>query len=384
MTGRPQDPLRELEEMCRQKGLSAAVDTDSRDFWLFVCASGHLASMAGLGQRDVLAEMLKNGPFRPAPKLYRKAPAWKLAQRMLEDFPEERVRAFFGDFVLYCTPGLRGALSRPDLGYEEFCALLREKAEYQEFPLYCLARAFLPRADGLPEPDGKFASFLEKARARYRIVHLEHRLRKAGVSPGRERTAKLVAPYQAEILRLQEKLARAGEKVEETRTLADVSLAEKEEARRENERLKGEMAALHEAYGRRIAALEAEVARLRRQNAALLAARGSSPFAGARICVVGDPNRADVYREALERLGAEAEFLDGFEGKGRAAEAAAAADGIIVVTAYCCHAVSEAVEAQAAKSGVPLVWVNTAGMASFARGVEELKRRLAPDMIEAR
>jgi hypothetical protein len=34
------------------------------------------------------------------------------------------------------------------------------------------------------------------------------------------------------------------------------------------------------------------------------------------------------------------------------------------------------VEAQAAKSGVPVVWVNAAGMASFARGVEELKRRL--------
>lgn len=371
------DPLRELERICRGKGISTAVDVDSRDFWLFMCVFGHLAAMDHFGQREMLAEMLKNGPFRPAPKLYRKAPAWKLSQRMLEDFPDERVRDFFNDFVMRCTPGLPEILSRPDLSYEDFCSALREKAEYHDFYLYIVARAFRERTDDLPELAAEFSSHVEDIRRRYRAACLGYRLRKAGFSPDQERIAKLAAPYQEEIVRLQAKLARAGEKVGETSTLADMSLAEKEEAEREIGRLKAEIASLHESYGRQIAALEAEAARLRRQNAALLTSKKSLPLAGMKICVVGDPNRAHIYRGLIEFRGAEMDFLDGFEDKTRAAEAAIAADGLIVVTAYCCHVVSEAAESGAARVGIPVVWVNTAGSVSFARGVEEMERRFS-------
>ncbi|MGB9886274.1 MAG: DUF2325 domain-containing protein [Moorellales bacterium] len=372
-----QNHLRELERACRQSGISTEVDADSPDFWLFACVSACLAALAWRKRQDVLVEMLRRGPFRPSAKLLdRKTPLWKVCQRMLEDFPGERAKGFFRHFIAAGIAGLREALEQED--YAGFAAALRARGGYPEFQIYFLARAYGEKLKGVPEPAPEDAAVIARLRQQYFRVCLEYRLRKSGKAPPRLRPGSEEA-YLAEIRRLQEKLARAGERVSEASALVELAESERRELVLENERLRQEIAGLHEEYGRRIAFLEAELARLRRQNVALGEGQKARSLEGARVCVVGDPHRAPAYREILERWGAEMDFVDGYEDKGRAGEAAAAADGVIVVTAYCCHAIYETVKAEARRRRRPLALANSAGEASFSGAVENLAEQIGKE-----
>lgn len=92
---------------------------------------------------------------------------------------------------------------------------------------------------------------------------------------------------------------------------------------------------------------------------------------GRRVVVIGDDNRAPVYRAIIESDGGEFFFLPGFDQDGRSEALINKGDGILLITAYCGHTKWNALKACGDMRNVFLV--NTAGVKSFKDKVDEMK-----------
>lgn len=159
---------------------------------------------------------------------------------------------------------------------------------------------------------------------------------------------------------------------QEAMELAEALVAEAEREHRETvERLRAALRAMARACRQRLRAQDAELKRLREENARLRAAlrqdRPALPLAGRCVLVVGDPRHAAGYRELLARYGAEAVVCDGQDPQAARRALRGRYDAVVLVTAWTAHAVQELVRKHQPSTRV--VFVNRCGVGEMQRAV---------------
>ena len=160
---------------------------------------------------------------------------------------------------------------------------------------------------------------------------------------------------------------------QEAMELAEALVAEAQrEHRATAERLGAALRALARACRERLRTQEAELGRLREENArlraALLQAQPVLPLAGRCVLVLGDPRHAAGYRELLGRYGAEAMVCDGQDPHAARPALRGRYDAVVLVTAWTASAVQVQELVRKHQPRTRLVFVNRCGVGGDGAG----------------
>ena len=345
------------------------------DINMDACEIECLTEMLANIKPDAIRMIAEQMPRSIPPKRCKSIKTMRVA--ILERWAHPEVRRYLQDFIYRAS--------------HRFRANVRDKAmvrQYLEAGVDPGTILYVAHLEGL-DPKRMLASlpatfrrsFAERHKHAKALIEGLERLRERKVQEGRAATDQMIARQVASRTQaLQERLADVSRKHQRAQSVVTNVAAS---FRQRVAALEGDLTAAHnrvkaleeinESQRETIEALKrhaaSEAEELRKQGRHLL----RTALSGMRVLVIGDDNHQLSYRETVEGFGGDFDFLSGFTDPRRAAEKAAGADLVVLVTSFVSHKISGPVDAV----GRPVVRVNNGGGLSM----REALRRYVFDLL---